>query len=60
MNYTEYMLMFAHRVEQDLLDKKANERYRINQYDTNEKPQRSRPPRFWWYHDPNKPDDKQR
>ena len=60
MNYTEYMVMIGYRTEQELLDKKVNEQYRVNQHEPNEKPQRSRPPRFWWHHDPNMPDDKKR
>jgi hypothetical protein len=56
MNYVEYMVI---KVERELLDKKVNEPYRLNQQvDADERPNRHRPARFWWHYDPNKPDQK--
>jgi hypothetical protein len=59
MSYMEYMVMLGYKVEQELLDKKINKQYRLNQQaDAEERPNRHRPARFWWHYNPNKPDQK--
>lgn len=58
MDYTEYMMMFSYKTEEKLLDKKINERHRRNREDADERPNRSRPRRFWWHLRPQKSEQK--